>query len=670
MVQSRRFVPLEPESAAASVGHILADLRAALARGAALPDDDLADLVAESLTLGVDLELAYFLEAAPWIAGRPIVLDAAIEAVIRSMGRRGTAPGAAAKTLADNYPHFARAIQTATLLNEAMTGTTELAARMVPSRTLTLPSSRGPVGADGKPRYELQQLIGVGSQGTVYLAFDRALSEPSHPAWVAVKQLHRPSWSSLDRDRASDEASKARRIQHPNVVRVLDRFVGDDDSEFVVYEYVRGGTLEAWRMNRGAPTSPRDAARLVMELARGVQAAHSVSLVHRDIKPSNVLMTEGEVPKVTDFGAAASLANTGVGPRVGSLGFVAPEQYRQEPGPTTAAADVYGLGGVLYWLLTGKCPNGATPLEAAEGLTNGRVAPDFPPGIDDDLIAICARALDRKPAARYQSADSLANDLKAWLGHEVISWNSPSAIRRLVLSAKRGPKAAAFLSGLVVLLAAMTVLAGLAWGNARAERAKREVADERRALDAERSNTVNQVGEAYFVFLKNAPHSLNTNWVGTLTFIESTLGPVYCASSEDGKLLWPRRVEVARSLVDAAHAKGEPVGLEVTLHECALGLWLINSGNYVEAETRLATSLEWFASHLSPADPILREVRVLHLCAQGFALGTENHAIRAAFLHKAQLLTQGAESLSPPIKGVLARFEIICKAPAPDQQAQ
>jgi serine/threonine protein kinase len=219
-------------------------------------------------------------------------------------------------------------------------------------------------------------LLGSGGSGDVYLAADRQLSEQGHEALVAIKVLagDRGPWA---RQRLIDEATKARRVTHANVVRVLDRGVSDDDEDFVVYEHVAGGDLGEWLDRRPQRLSARDAASLMSRIARGVHAAHAAGLVHCDLKPGNVLMTAEGEPRVADFGIAVRADDEAAqysGDReqpIGNIAFIAPEQFRMQDGCFSIAADVYALGGMLYYLVTR-----ATPQRSVSGRHRGK--PRYP----------------------------------------------------------------------------------------------------------------------------------------------------------------------------------------------------------------------------------------------------------------------------------------------------
>ncbi|MCH7988090.1 MAG: serine/threonine protein kinase, partial [Planctomycetes bacterium] len=173
----------------------------------------------------------------------------------------------------------------------------------------------------------------------------------------------------------TEEANKARRINHPNVVRVIDKGTVDD-MEYIVHEYIDGGNLHSWTAARSGLPTPVEAARLVVQISRGVQAVHSAGLAHCDLKPSNVLIDKEGTAKVADFGVARRLAQsddpeqTRSESPVGNLAFQAPELYHRERGAIAPRADIYALGGLLMFLISGIPPNGSDIGEVRSFLEN------------------------------------------------------------------------------------------------------------------------------------------------------------------------------------------------------------------------------------------------------------------------------------------------------------
>jgi len=229
---------------------------------------------------------------------------------------------------------------------------------------------------------------------------------------VAVKRLAE-NFARDDelRARFQREARLAARLSHPNVVRIYDVGIDDDERPFIAMEFVDGETL-AELLGRRGPLPPEEVARLGVQACRALAAAHEAGLVHRDVKPQNLILRRDGVLKLGDFGVAFGLEGTRLtvaGTVLGTAAYLAPEQARGEE--VTAAADVYGLGAVLYELLTGRPPR--TPATLAElALTETIPVPlDAPPA----LAHIVMRCLAADPDERPPSAAEVARELAATL---------------------------------------------------------------------------------------------------------------------------------------------------------------------------------------------------------------------------------------------------------------
>ncbi len=282
-------------------------------------------------------------------------------------------------------------------------------------------------------RFEIVRELGQGGGGVVFLAFDPWLGRE-----VALK-VPRPDAlvSRALRRRFLREAMAAAALDHPNVVRVLEP--GEDGPIcYLASEYCPGSTLADWLQALPGQVPPPIAAGLVASLADGVEHAHQRGVLHRDIKPSNVLLapslrstSEGVslgpglpsiVPKLSDFGLAKVLESEGDDTRTGSpLGtpaYMAPEQAEGRVDSISAATDVYGLGVVLYELLTGRPPfRGTSDLETLTLITSEDPSLPHPVQrqVPGDLQSICLKALEKRPADRYPTAAALADDLRRFL---------------------------------------------------------------------------------------------------------------------------------------------------------------------------------------------------------------------------------------------------------------
>ncbi len=260
--------------------------------------------------------------------------------------------------------------------------------------------------------YTLEAKLGEGGMGTVFKA-----THPRFPGRTfALKVLRSggpPSAQALARFQREAEAL-ARVAAHPNVVRLLGAGV-ERDQPYYVMEFVQGKSLADLVEERG-PLEPLEAARVVACVTRAIAHAHRQGILHRDLKPENVLV-DGERVLVCDFGLAKIAEEerlTQSGTLLGTPAYAAPEQLSVK-GALDQRADVYGLGGILMFLLTGAPPFEATTLH--EAMAAAFAAPVPPPssrrkGISADMDAIVLRALAKLPAERYQSALELLEDLE------------------------------------------------------------------------------------------------------------------------------------------------------------------------------------------------------------------------------------------------------------------
>ncbi len=261
-------------------------------------------------------------------------------------------------------------------------------------------------------RYRIGELIARGGMASVYRAHDEQLDRP-----VAIK-LMRPE---LAEDpgftaRFEAEARSAASVGHPNVVSIYD--VGTDDASYIVMELVEGGDV-AGLIARERPLKPTRAAQIAADAASALQAAHDAGVVHRDVKPGNILLRADGRATVADFGIARATGEgtlTKTGAMLGSVDYFSPEQARGER--ADERSDVYGLGVVLYELLTGQRPFAGDSPYAVATARIGKPPPDpraLAPDIPDGLAGITMRAMAESPSDRYASAAAMRDDLLAWI---------------------------------------------------------------------------------------------------------------------------------------------------------------------------------------------------------------------------------------------------------------
>src|SRR3954462_10810970 len=207
------------------------------------------------------------------------------------------------------------------------------------------------VGMQLNGRYRLDALIGSGGMSTVYRAFDSVLERR-----VAVKLMHREIAADTDQlERFRREAPAVAQLSHPHIVGVID--AGEEDGRpYIVFEYVEGETLKD-RIRRLGRLPVDEAIAYAIEIARALGAAHARGIVHRDVKPQNVLVDDEGSAKVTDFGIARSMDDSGLtadGRVLGTTDYVSPEQALGHD--VNGQSDIYSLGIVLYEMLTGDVP--------------------------------------------------------------------------------------------------------------------------------------------------------------------------------------------------------------------------------------------------------------------------------------------------------------------------
>lgn len=286
--------------------------------------------------------------------------------------------------------------------------------------------------------FELLKKIGEGGMGAVYKARDLRQWNIVALKLLLAGRFARPS----DLSRFRNEAEMVTEVDHPNIVPVLD--VGEHQGRpFFSMKLMAGSLADRIEHFRD---DPRAAVAIVATLARAVHHVHERGILHRDLKPGNVLLDADGRPHLTDFGLGKWLNQTTdlSAPQaiIGTASWMAPEQAGDSRRNVTKAVDVYGLGAVLYGLLTGHPPFRADSLSETLALLRER-EPDRPgarnPRVDRDLETICLKCLQKDPAGRYASAAELADDLARWLAGEPIRARPVGPIRRLGRWCRRRP---------------------------------------------------------------------------------------------------------------------------------------------------------------------------------------------------------------------------------------
>jgi len=343
--------------------------------------------------------------------------------------------------------------------------------------------------------YELLELVGEGGMGVVYRARQISLDRE-----VAVKLLSAGPWASRDFvERFQREAQNAARMQHPNIVPIHE--VGTIEGlHFFSMRLIRGTSLAA-DVKRAGRLRALQSAQILRVVAEAVDYAHRLGVLHLDLKPANVLMDENGEPHVADFGLARRLDqhhaadNTEVS---GTPSYMAPEQATARAQKITPKTDIWGLGAVLYELVTGVPPFLADSAQSTlqlvvEGnLRNPReIAADLP----RDLEAIILKCMARESSERYASARDLADDLGRFIDNRPVRARPLNRAQRTWRWARRQPYVAAF-----ALLFAVSLLAGIIGVSTQWRRAERSVDLAQRTLwDLRDAASQRQIidGEAY-----------------------------------------------------------------------------------------------------------------------------------------------------------------------------
>lgn len=305
--------------------------------------------------------------------------------------------------------------------------------------------------------YELLEEIGRGGQGVVYRARQKALNRT-----VALKIVGLGHWASekhLRRFRM--EAEAAAQLDHPGIVPIYE--IGEREGAcFYSMKFVQGGHLDEVLKRETMPS--RRSAELIASVARTVHYANEHGVLHRDIKPGNILLDTNGTPLLTDFGLARLVEKESNVTRtmdvLGTPSYMAPEQASGQRGELTSAADVYGLGAVLYHSLTRHPPfAGGTTYETVRMVLQDepRKPRLWNPKVDRELETICLKCLEKDAARRYSSALELAEDLERWLRHEAVHARRSGPLVRTRKWIRRNTVTAVLVTLLVAAAVALTL---------------------------------------------------------------------------------------------------------------------------------------------------------------------------------------------------------------------
>ena len=324
--------------------------------------------------------------------------------------------------------------------------------------------------------YVLGRQLGSGGMGVVYEAHQASLNRNVALKFIRDSQMASPTLLR----RFAIEAEATARLHHPGIVGIHE--IGEVDGHpYFSMDLIEGDSLRTamirgrfvLKLEEGSKTNGRirqiEIARLMAKTARAVHHAHQRGVLHRDLKPANILVDCHGEPHLTDFGLAKILRQTTderlefkLTPRTeiaGTASYMSPEQALSDE--ITTAADVYGLGAVLYELLTGEPPfKAATLFETLKQLQEE--PPRRPrltnPFVNRDLETICLKCLEKNPGHRYASAEDLAKDLESWIEHKPIKAAPPTLTICTLRWMKRNPAGTALIGALFLGLFGALIL--------------------------------------------------------------------------------------------------------------------------------------------------------------------------------------------------------------------
>lgn len=369
-------------------------------------------------------------------------------------------------------------------------------------RELELQYPRRPTGSPsralaGHPdrigRFRIDGVLGAGGCAVVYKAHDELLDRR-----VAIKVPRFHALASPEiRRRFVREAHAAAQLDHTHIVPIYE--AGEfRDIPYIAYAYCDGPTLSQWVKQADEPMRPALAAQLVRELAEAVQYSHDQGILHRDIKPSNVLLFPQNPPEHIEFPFSPRLSDLGLAKMIeseledtatdvvmGTPLYMAPEQAEGRPEDVGRESDIYSLGALLFFLLTGRPPFVAASLMETlkQVISQDPILPSvLNPMVDRELNIICLKCLEKSASCRYTSARALAEDLRRYLAGVPILARPASWAHRARRWAQRNPLAATLAVGVVTLVVGL--VGSLVWNNANSRAFGSQLQRQNRELQA------------------------------------------------------------------------------------------------------------------------------------------------------------------------------------------
>lgn len=349
--------------------------------------------------------------------------------------------------------------------------------------------------------YDLIDVIGQGGMGVVYRARQQKLDRI-----VAIKVLRSAGITGEARERFHMEAESVAILDHPNIVPIYE--IGEVDNVFYFsMKLIDGTSLEDAISD--FPDDIHATVHKMITIAKAVHHSHQNGILHRDLKPANILIDSKGTPFVTDFGIAKKLeadtSATQTGQILGTPAYLSPEQAEAGTAKLTTATDVYGLGAILYEMLTGQrvIPSqslvDALKMIAESDPTSPR---SLNPRIDRDLENICLHCLQKSPIDRYASADAFASDLERWLRNEPVTARPIRAHERVWKWCRRRPGVAALWLFVIVFSIASIMTIGWKWVDAERQRDLAMAAQEEAEKERDRANAEAETSREVSRFLR------------------------------------------------------------------------------------------------------------------------------------------------------------------------
>lgn len=550
-------------------------------------------------------------------AGRPFEDGASIEEHLERLAAGGEVPADIRERI-ERDPELAARVESIRADNDLLGEFAAVAAR---TSTPTGPAPHEPV-----PGYLVVDELGRGGQGVVYRAEQKATRRP-----VALKLLARGVFAGdRERRRLAREIEVLASLRHPAVVTVHDGGVTDDGRPWLAMELVEGRRFDEAAAALRASTSgrPRErdrvVARLVRDVAAGIEAAHARGVMHRDLKPGNVLVDAAGAPHVLDFGLAreAGDGETSIsegGGFMGTLRYAAPEQIAGDPAAIDVRADVFALGMLLHEALAGRRP-WPDPSNLEEAVARVRRTPEplrrAARGAAPDLETIALRCLAGQPDRRYPSAGHVREELDRFLDRRPITARRDSTTYRLRMLVRRRPVEAAATMTIAVLLIAFAVTAG--WQAARL---------------ADRSARYREAASTIVAAIAEVKRDEETGLPDLADLLEQIAGVIETRLPDDpavgirarrelgAALLLERRLDTAERLLRDAVTidDGHPGAVDArerseVLH--ALGQVLYAQGRFEDATAIYTEALAWRRRTGTDAEDTVATARTMaHLAA-------------------------------------------------------